>query len=141
MTVIIAIDRSYILIIYVYMISFATPFLDPSFAKQDPPCRARKDIFIVDETATTAEAMILSASGSSCLQVPCDCRFLGSSTFVAKLSSRELARAMSPKAGIGWRANVLEVSLSQVTKHQKKSLKRDGCVNDVVEAFRFQRGP
>ena len=48
---------------------------------------------------------------------------------------------MSPKAGIGWRANVLEVSLSQVTKHQKKSLKRDGCVNDVVEAFRFQRGP
>ena len=124
MTVIIAIDRSYILIIYVYMISFATPFLDPSFAKQDPPCRARKDIFIVDEIATTAEAMILSASGSSCLQVPCDCR---SSTFVAKLSARELARAMSPKAGIGWRANVLEASLSQVTKHQKKSLKRDGA--------------
>ena len=48
---------------------------------------------------------------------------------------------MSPKAGIGWRANVLEVSLSQVSKHMKKNQKRDGCVNGTVEAIWFKPGP
>ena len=48
---------------------------------------------------------------------------------------------MRPKAGIGWRTNVLEVSLAQVSKHAKKELKRHGCVNNTVEAFRFERGP
>ena len=54
---------------------------------------------------------------------------------------KELAGGMSPKAGIGWRAHVLEVSLSQVSKHMKKNQKRDGCVNGTVEAFWFKPGP
>eukprot|EP00439_Symbiodinium_sp_Y106_P041029 s164_g5.t1 len=45
-----------------------------------------------------------------------------------------IARAMSPKARIGWKTNVLAVSLAQVSKHVKKELKRHGCCNSTVEA-------
>ena len=48
---------------------------------------------------------------------------------------------MSPKARIGWKTNVLAVSLAQVSKHVKKELKRHGCCNSTVEACKFERGP
>ena len=48
---------------------------------------------------------------------------------------------MSPKTRIGRGANVLEVSLAQVSKHTVKEEGRIGCVNSTIDAFLFERGP